>query len=121
MPRGKRKATPAKRAPRSSAVASSLSLAGKHVAKVTAPMMLRRSVEEMEAKAILRDQPAGERSMGKTIKAFNALTGHSISERDGWLFMVCLKMARAATTANGVEDDYVDGAAYFALAGESAQ
>jgi hypothetical protein len=51
--------------------------------------------------------------------AFNALTGHELSERDGWLFMVMLKAARA--TAGGHNpDDYEDGAAYFALAGESA-
>jgi hypothetical protein len=62
-----------------------------------------------------------ERSMQRIVKCFNAASGHSISERDGWLFMVCLKLCRATTTAVGKEDDYVDGAAYFALAGESVE
>lgn len=86
-----------------------------------APDFLLKAVEEMQAKAKLRDQPEGERSMARTVQAFNALTGNDISERDGWLFMACLKMARASTTEKGVVDDYVDGAAYLALAGESTQ
>lgn len=69
-----------------------------------------------------RDQQNGERSMGRAVDAFNALTGHQLTERDGWLFMVTLKAARAATIGGRHNaDDYVDGAAYMALAGESAE
>lgn len=69
-----------------------------------------------------RDQPNGERSMGRAVGAFNALTGHQLTERDGWLFMVALKAARAATIGGRHNaDDYVDGAAYMALAGECAE
>lgn len=57
--------------------------------------------------------------MGKTVKAFNAITGHNLSERDGWMFMVQLKAVRACTTPTGQPDDYQDGVAYFGLAGES--
>lgn len=74
----------------------------------------------MEDRAAERDQPSGERSMLRTVTAFNALTGHRLSERDGWLFMAVLKAARAASTHTGLPDDYEDGAAYFALAGEAA-
>lgn len=84
----------------------------------TAPAILRAAAETIEARAVERDQPSGERSMGRTVAAFNALTGHQLSERDGWLFMVTLKMARACTTPAGQADDYVDLAAYSALAGE---
>jgi hypothetical protein len=61
-----------------------------------------------------------ERSMRRCVESFNALTGHSVSERDGWLFMVVLKMARATSTPTGRIDDYVDASAYCGLAGECA-
>lgn len=61
----------------------------------------------------------GERSMGKTVQLFNTLTGHELTEEQGWMFMVCLKMVRSQS-GNYQADDYIDGAAYFGLAGESA-
>ncbi len=81
--------------------------------------ILRKSAQHIEDRAAARDQAQGERSMARTVAAFNALTGHQLSERDGWLFMVQLKMARACTTPTGIPDDYEDGASYVALAGES--
>lgn len=85
-----------------------------------APDTLKRAAQHMEDRATARDQPEGERSMPRCVAAFNALTGHRLSERDGWLFMAVLKAARAATTPTGISDDYEDGAAYFGLAGEAA-
>lgn len=85
----------------------------------TAADILRKGAQHIEDRAAMRDQPQGERSMARTVSAFNALTGHNLSERDGWLFMVALKAARACTTSTGVADDYEDLAAYAALAGES--
>ncbi len=70
-------------------------------------------------RAATYDAPQGERSMAKTVQAFNALTGHEITEEQGWLFMVCLKAARSQQGAYRA-DNYEDGAAYFALACESA-
>ena len=64
-----------------------------------------------------------ERSMARCVAAFNAIEGTSLTERQGWAFMQTLKMARAGATArNGKAnvDDYVDGAAYAALACEAA-
>lgn len=59
-----------------------------------------------------------ERSMGKVVSMFNTLTGHTLTEEQGWDFMVLLKLARAS---NGYKaDNFVDGAAYFGLAGECA-
>ena len=46
-------------------------------------------------RATTYDAPAGERSMAKTVAAFNALTGHQLTEEQGWLFMETLKMARS--------------------------
>lgn len=88
--------------------------------KTDAPAILERAAQHMRDRAAARDKPEGERSMGRTVQAFNAITGHRISERDGWLFMAVLKAARACNTPAGRPDDYEDGAAYFALAGESA-
>lgn len=85
-----------------------------------APEILQRAAQHMSDRAASREQPDGERSMRRTVDAFNALTGHRLTERDGWLFMAVLKAARACNTAAGMPDDYEDGAAYFALAGESA-
>ena len=56
--------------------------------------------------------------MRAAVDAFNALTGHKLTERDGWMFMVMLKASRAQA-GRFRADDYIDGAAYFALAGES--
>lgn len=89
--------------------------------KPSAPDILQRAAQHMQDRAASRDQAGGERSMRRTVDAFNALTGHNVSERDGWLFMAVLKMARATTTPTGTPDDYEDLAAYAALAGESAQ
>ncbi len=87
----------------------------------TAPDILAMAAGHLRERAATRDQPGGERSMARTVAAFNALTGHTLSERDGWLFMATLKMARACTTARGLDDDYEDLCAYGALAGEAAQ
>jgi len=80
--------------------------------------LLRNSAQHIEDRAVARDQQDGERSMSRTVRAFNALTGHQLSERDGWMFMVALSPARACSNAKGLPDDYEDLAAYAALAGE---
>jgi hypothetical protein len=86
----------------------------------TATDILERAIGHMNNRAAERDQPGGERSMGRTVTAFNALTGHQLSERDGWVFMGTLKFARACTTPTGRPDDYEDAGAYAGLAGEAA-
>ena len=83
-----------------------------------APDILHRAAQHIADRAASRDLPQGERSMGRTVAAFTALTGATLNERDGWLFMAVLKAARATAGAHN-EDDYEDGAAYFALAGEA--
>lgn len=65
------------------------------------------------------DAPAGERSMAKTVTAFNALTGHQLTEEQGWLFMETLKMARSQQ-GQFRQDNYEDAVAYAALRGEAA-
>lgn len=80
---------------------------------------LQAGVDAMADRAAQRDKPDGERSMNRAVSAFNEMTGRSMTEHEGWLFMVLLKMARATAASEVREDDYIDGAAYFALAGES--
>jgi hypothetical protein len=77
------------------------------------------AADAIAERAHQRDQPTGERSMGHTVRAFNAMFGTELTEHQGWQFMVMLKMARSTGGALRI-DDYADGAAYFALAGESA-
>lgn len=67
-----------------------------------------------------RDKPTGERSMARAVNAFNALYGSSLTELQGWQFMVLLKMARSSATHTLRLDDYTDQAGYAALAGECA-
>ena len=81
--------------------------------------ILNKAAEHMEERAATYDQPQGERSISKTVIMFNTLTEHGLTEEQGWLFMVCLKMVRAQQGRYRA-DSYEDGAAYFALAGESA-
>lgn len=85
----------------------------------TATDILQEATECLVDRAVERDREGGERSMRAAIEAFNALTGHDLTEADGWLTMVCLKAARAEGGKFRL-DDYIDGAAYFALYGEAA-
>ena len=86
--------------------------------RTTAHEILERAAAHIANRAASRDLPDGERSMGRAVAAFTALTGKRLSEADGWLFMVCLKAARATAGAY-TPDDAEDGAAYFALFGEA--
>lgn len=72
----------------------------------------------MAQRAVQRDQPNGERTAARAAAIFNAWTGRSLSESDGWRFMVALKLAREIQ-GQFTADDYTDGAAYMALLGES--
>jgi hypothetical protein len=59
----------------------------------------------------------GERSMAQTVEIFKAFTGVTLTELDGWRFLLCLKLARS-TTGKPKLDTYVDLAGYSALTGE---
>lgn len=85
---------------------------------VHASTILTDAAKTISNRAVERDKEE-ERSMLSCVNSFNALTKHTLTEEQGWLFMVVLKMARAQGGAFKL-DDYLDGAAYFALAGEAA-
>ena len=87
--------------------------------KLSAADFLRAGLGHMEDRAATYDQPSGERSMSKTVAAFNALNGTALTAEQGWQFMALLKIARA-TQGDFRADNYEDLAAYAGLMGESA-
>lgn len=84
-----------------------------------APDILKRASDIMDERAKQYDSPEGERSMGKAVAAFNAITGNSLSEANGWLLMALIKMVRDNTTNKPHEDSLHDLVAYGALYGEA--
>lgn len=87
--------------------------------KSSAASILEAGLGHMKDRAATYDAEGGERSMAKTVECFNALTGRDLTETEGWLMMVCLKLARANQGGFRM-DSFEDGAAYIALMGESA-
>ena len=71
------------------------------------------------ARAITYDKPTGERSMGRTVNAFAALTDIQLTEEQGWLFLEVLKQVRSLQ-GKFKADSYEDLAGYAALRGEAA-
>jgi len=62
-----------------------------------------------------------ERSMGKTIEAFNNITGNNLKESDGWLLMLILKQVRQYSSVTYHKDSALDSVAYSALLAESLE
>lgn len=85
----------------------------------TAPALLDAAAGHMRDRAATYDKPGGERSMGKTVEAFNAITGRDLRESEGWLLMALLKMARSETRAEPHRDSIEDLVAYSGLYGEA--
>jgi hypothetical protein len=80
---------------------------------------LQAALKHMKDRAVTYDKPKGERSMGATVAAFHAVTGITLTEEQGWLFMLLLKAVRSQQ-GEYKADNYEDGAAYFGLCGEAA-
>ena len=81
--------------------------------------VLEKAAKHMRDRAATYDKPEGERSMAKTVAAFNAITGKSLSVAEGWLFMAVLKQVRAfQNPAKPHQDSLEDGVAYAALLAE---
>ena len=68
----------------------------------------------------LRDGVDGERSIGAAVRAFNEIFAEDMTPTQGRVFMVLLKLSRASEERFHM-DDYLDAAAYCALAGEEAE
>lgn len=85
---------------------------------MNAPQLLNRAAEIMQQRADEYDQPSGERSMAKTVAAFNAITGRDLTEREGWEFMLVLKQVRLFQTETHHQDSAEDAISYSALLAE---
>jgi hypothetical protein len=84
-----------------------------------APELLGRAAAHMHERAATYDEPEGERSMGKAATAFNAITGHSITESEGWLLLQLLKDVRLFAREAYHADSAEDCIAYAALKAEA--
>jgi hypothetical protein len=82
-------------------------------------VLLEQAAQHLRQRAQAYDQPEGERSMGRTVRAFNAITGHQLTEAEGWMLMALLKMVRDRQRDKPHQDSCEDMVAYAALYGES--
>ncbi|MBK6587969.1 MAG: hypothetical protein IPG22_06600 [Acidobacteria bacterium] len=85
----------------------------------TAPNILFRAAEIMEERGKQYDSEGGERSMGRTVAAFNVITGNALKESDGWLLLQLLKDVRDRQTEAAHPDSLEDCVAYAALKAEA--
>jgi hypothetical protein len=65
------------------------------------------------------DKPEGERSMGRTVAAFNAITERNLTESEGWLLLQILKDVRDRQKPQPHRDSLEDCVAYAALKAEA--
>lgn len=84
-----------------------------------APELLGRAARHMHDRAATYDTLGGERSMGKAVRAFNAITGRELTEAEGWLLLQVLKDVRLFTRVNYHGDSAEDCIAYAALKAEA--
>lgn len=87
--------------------------------EATAPKLLAKAAAIMEERGKQYDKPEGERSMGKTVAAFNAITGQNLSEAEGWLLLQILKDVRLWQRPGYHQDSAEDCIAYSALKAEA--
>ena len=86
---------------------------------VKAPELLGRAAAHMHDRSSTYDKPEGERSMGRAVAAFNAITGHRLTESEGWLLLQVLKDVRLFTRSEYHADSAEDCIAYAALKAEA--
>lgn len=87
--------------------------------KTTADQILNKAATLMTQRGQQYDKPEGERSMGKTITAFNTITGQELTEAQGWLLLAILKMVRDNQRDAAHQDSCEDLVAYSALYAEA--
>ena len=88
---------------------------------ISAIEFLERAADLMLERGQEYDSPDGERSMKSTVAAFNVLTGNILSEQEGWLFMLLLKISRQHQSPGWHQDSSEDAIAYAALMAEAWQ
>ena len=81
--------------------------------------LLHRAASLMDERGKQYDKPQGERSMQAAVTAFNAISGYSLTEADGFLLMALLKMVRDQQRETPHRDSIEDLVAYASLYGEA--
>ena len=81
--------------------------------------VLEAAAGHMKARAATYDSPEGERSMARAVAAFNAITGHALTEAEGWLLLQVLKDTRQWQHSAYHADSAEDCVAYAALKAEA--
>ena len=81
--------------------------------------LLHRAASLMDERGKQYDQRSGERSMQATVTAFNAITGYSLTEAEGFLLLAILKMVRDQQRETPHRDSIDDLVAYASLYGEA--
>ena len=89
------------------------------VPEPVAAELLGRAARHMHDRASTYDEPGGERSMGKAVAAFNAITGRDLTESEGWLLLQVLKDVRLYARSGYHADSAEDCIAYAALKAEA--
>jgi hypothetical protein len=87
----------------------------------SAGQFLHQAAELMAERGKEYDKPNGERSTGKAVHAFNAITGRDLTEAEGWLFMSLVKRVRQYSSPKYHKDSAEDGVAYAALEAEALE
>lgn len=89
----------------------------------TTPPSLADFITEAQEILIQRgntyEAPEGERSMGKTVRIFNAFHATALTETQGWHFMAVLKQVRAFARPQFHRDSFVDNVNYSLLMAEA--
>lgn len=81
--------------------------------------LLSKAAQHMRDRSVTYDKPDGERSMGKAVQAFNAITGRDLTEPEGWLLLQVLKDVRLFQRPGYHADSAEDCIAYAALKAEA--
>ena len=81
---------------------------------------LQAAIDTQAERGKQYDSPEGERSMGRTVQAFNAITGRGLTEAEGWLLLQVLKDVRQWQNPDKYHhDSALDGVAYASLKAEA--
>lgn len=81
---------------------------------------LQAAIDVQVKRGTQYDAPGGERSMGRTVQAFNAITGRDLTEAEGWLLLQVLKDVRQWQNPDKFhEGSALDGVAYSSLKAEA--
>jgi uncharacterized membrane protein len=82
---------------------------------------LTKAAELMAERGKTYDQPEGERSMARAVAALGVITGKTLTEAEGWLFMQLLKDVRQWQNPAFHRDSAEDCIAYAALKAEALE